>query len=186
MKRFGLLSAFIVGCALSAAQAQAAEPDVSNTGKGIAGGALLGAEVVTATEAFIGVKPNWWYAVGAGAGASAGGVGGYFLESRLSEKTTMIGLTAGMLLVIPTTVLVLKAAAEKLPPPPDEDLELLATTSPRPAAPRVSSAVGVDERGVALSVPLPTVHDVYTPQERSMYGLSAATEWRFGLLDYTF
>jgi hypothetical protein len=43
--------------------------EASSTGKGIVGGALLGAEAVMLTEAAIGVKPRWAYLVGGGAGA---------------------------------------------------------------------------------------------------------------------
>lgn len=89
--------------------------EASSTGKGIAGGALLGAEAVMLTEAAIGVKPRWAYLVGGGAGAVAGGVGGYFLEQNLSAKTNMFLLSGGMVLAIPTVVAML-AATQYEPP----------------------------------------------------------------------
>lgn len=72
---------------------------VSPTGKGIAGCALLGAEVVTLIEAAAGARPHWAYAVGAGLGAVAGGVGGYFLEQAAEGDTTLTGLTVGTLVL---------------------------------------------------------------------------------------
>src|SRR5690606_2415625 len=89
--------------------------EASSTGKGIAGGALLGAEAVILTEAAIGVKPHWAYLVGGGAGAVAGGVGGYFLEENLSAKTNMFLLSAGMVLAIPTTIAMLVATQYEPP-----------------------------------------------------------------------
>jgi hypothetical protein len=101
--------------------------EVSASGKGIVGGALLGAEIVLATEAAFKVQPGWAYLVGGVGGAAAGGVGGYFIEQDASSKTTMLMLAGGMALVIPTTVAVLSATAYEPPanytqdrPPADE------------------------------------------------------------------
>ena len=83
---------------------------VSLTGKGIAGGALLGAEVVTMVESIAGVHPVWAYAVGAIVGAGGGGVGGYFVEQGSSDgKVPMYMLAGGLALVIPAVVLTLDA-----------------------------------------------------------------------------
>lgn len=102
-------------------------PEVSTTGKGTVGGALLGAEVVLVTEAAFKVQPTWAYIVGGIGGAAAGGVGGYFLEQSASPRTTMFMLAGGMALAIPTTVAVLSATAYEPPasyvqdkPPADE------------------------------------------------------------------
>ena len=96
----------------TAAQAQ----EITATGKGIVGGTLLGAEVVTLTEAAIGVEPAWAYAVGGLGGGALGGVGGYFLEqSDSTGRPSMYLLAAGMTLVIPTTVAVLSATAYEPP-----------------------------------------------------------------------
>lgn len=89
--------------------------EVSTTGKGITGGALLGAEAVMLTEAAIGVKPGWAYAVGGLAGGVGGGVAGYFIEDSASAKVNMYLLVAGMALAIPTTVVVLDATAYEPP-----------------------------------------------------------------------
>ena len=58
--------------------------EVATTGKGIVGGALLGAELVLVTEAAFKVQPGWAYLVGGVGGAAAGGVGGYFIEQEAS------------------------------------------------------------------------------------------------------
>ncbi|MGH7440627.1 MAG: hypothetical protein ACRENE_33465, partial [Polyangiaceae bacterium] len=84
--------------------------NVSPTGKGIAGGALVGAEVVTIVESIAGVRPGWAYAVGAIVGAGGGGVGGYFVEQGSSDgKVPMYMLAGGLALVIPAVVLTLNA-----------------------------------------------------------------------------
>jgi hypothetical protein len=91
------------------------------TGKGITGGALLGAEVVLLTEAAFKVKPTWAYIVGGLAGGVAGGVGGYFVEREDANKTSMYLLAGGMALIIPTTVAVLSAKAYEPPADYTED-----------------------------------------------------------------
>src|SRR5688572_11252097 len=91
------------------------------TGKGITGGALLGAEVVLLTEAAFKVKPTWAYLVGGLAGGVAGGIGGYFVEREDSNKTSMYLLAGGMALIIPTTVAVLSAKAYEPPADYTED-----------------------------------------------------------------
>src|SRR3974390_480039 len=73
-----------VATALIAPERHARADDVSPTGKGIAGGVLLGAEVVTITESLVGVRAGWAYGVGALVGAAGGGVGGYFVEKGSS------------------------------------------------------------------------------------------------------
>jgi hypothetical protein len=94
------------------------EEEASPTGKGIVGGALLGAEAVMLVEAALDVRPAWAYVVGGLAGGVAGGVGGFFYEdSTDSARGPMFLLAGGMALVIPTTVAVLATTAYR--PPPD-------------------------------------------------------------------
>ena len=100
---------------LSLASLSAHAEEVSTTGKGIVGGALLGAEIVLTTEAAFKAKPAWAYLVGGVAGAAAGGVGGYFIEQEASSKVTMLMLAGGMAFIIPTTVFVLSATAYEPP-----------------------------------------------------------------------
>jgi hypothetical protein len=84
--------------------------NVSPNGKGIAGGALLGAEVVTMVEALVGVRSGWAYVIGAVLGAGGGGAGGYAIEKGSSDgKAPTYMLAGGLALVIPAIVLVLNA-----------------------------------------------------------------------------
>jgi len=104
------------------------DEEASPTGKGIVGGALLGAEVIMLIEAAADVQPAWAYVVGGLAGAAAGGVGGYFVEQDDNARLSMFLLAGGMALAIPTTVAVLSTTAYRPPadyvqdqaPPPDE------------------------------------------------------------------
>ena len=88
--------------------------EVSPDGKGIIGGALLGAEVITLPMALFQVKSGALYALGAGAGAVGGGVGGYFIERASFSndgRVPVYMLAGGLALIIPTTVLILNATA---------------------------------------------------------------------------
>lgn len=103
--------------------------EASPKGKGIVGGALLGAELVMVTEAAFKVKPTWAYIVGGVAGGAAGGVGGYFVEKESSARAPMLMLAGGLAFAIPTVVAVLSATAYEPPaeylqdaPPADEPL----------------------------------------------------------------
>jgi len=89
--------------------------EASPTGKGIVGGALLGAELVMATEAAFKVKPTWAYVVGGLAGGAAGGVGGYFVEDQGDARGPMLMLAGGLAFAIPTVVAVLSATAYEPP-----------------------------------------------------------------------
>ncbi|HET7544676.1 MAG TPA: hypothetical protein VFK05_32630 [Polyangiaceae bacterium] len=123
---------------LSLASLRAHADEVSPTGKGIVGGALLGSEIVLATEAAFKVKPAWAYLVGGVGGAAAGGVGGYFIEQNASGKTTMLMLAGGMAFIIPTTVLVLSATAYE--PPASYTQDRAPTEEPVAEPPRPSAA----------------------------------------------
>ena len=129
--------------------------EVATTGKGIVGGALLGAELVLVTEAAFKVQPGWAYLVGGVGGAAAGGVGGYFIEQEASSKATMLMLAGGMALVIPTTVAVLSATAYEPPAsytqdhaPTDEPVaeppQPSTTPAPVPSPPATTSPAGTE------------------------------------------
>ncbi len=105
---FVIAAAALVGTTGLTRSARADE--VSSTGKGIAGGALLGAEAVTIVESLADVRPGWAYAVGALVGAGGGGVGGYFVEQGSSDgRAPSYMLAGGLALVIPALVLTLNA-----------------------------------------------------------------------------
>lgn len=120
------LSTLLGATALTAFVPTAQADEVSPTGKGIVGGALLGSEVVTITESLFGVHPGWAYALGGGLGAVGGGIGGFFVEQASSNgEAPVYMLAGGMALIIPALVLSLNAtryrpsesATEDKPPP---------------------------------------------------------------------
>lgn len=132
-----LLGVLLTAAALLVpAQACAQDSDASPTGKGITGGALLGAEAVMLTEAALDVKSGWAYAIGGLAGAVGGGVGGYFVEDS-STKVSFYMLAGGMALIIPTTVAVLATTAYEPPADYTEDrgpVDEPVADPPQPAA----------------------------------------------------
>jgi hypothetical protein len=133
-----LATAFVLGAGLFVGSSRDARADnVSPTGKGIAGGALLGGEVVTITEAIVGVRAGWAYIVGGLAGAAAGGVGGYFVEQSTSNgQVPMYMLAGGLALVIPAVVLSLDATRYR----PEEGATEDRTPAGPPAEPGVPGA----------------------------------------------
>jgi hypothetical protein len=186
----------------------AAQSEASSAGKGITGGALLGAEAVMITEAALGIQSGWAYLVGGLSGAVGGGVGGYFLETS-SAKTNMYVLAAGLALVIPTTVAVLNATAYEPkveytedrgpldqpadePPRPSEDAwapESRRATSPhtaRHAALRTHGLISAVGPLVTLSVPAISIAPVFDPVERATFGVGAETELRVSVVDVRF
>lgn len=167
-----------VASILCAAQLLAYAPaahaeEVSATGKGIAGGALLGAEAVVITESLIGVKPTWAYLVGGGVGAVAGGVGGYFVEQSSSDgRIPVYMLAGGLALIIPGVVLTLNAtryvpaesaSEDRAPtnaPPPDPGKvggSSVGTEAPKPATPPATApATPAPAPAPAAPPPAPT------------------------------
>jgi hypothetical protein len=120
------------------ASADIGKDEASGTAKGTVGGGLLGAELVLAIEAAVGVQNPWLYVVGGVVGAGGGAVGGYFIEQDASPRVSMLLLAGGLTLAIPTTVAVLSATAYEPSadyledkPPPDEPI----ADPPQPASP---------------------------------------------------
>jgi hypothetical protein len=108
--RPALLAVALFGTAFVAPARDARADDVSPTGKGIVGGGLLGAEVVTITESLVGVRSGWAYLIGGVLGACGGAVGGYFVEQNSPNgQAPMYMLAGGLALVIPAIVLTLDA-----------------------------------------------------------------------------
>lgn len=201
---FSVAPAFAVG-----------DDEAGATGKGIAGGALLGAELVLAVEAAADVEPTWWYYVGGAAGAIAGGVGGYFVEQEAHPRVSMLMLAGGLVLAIPTTVAVLSAAAYEPPadylqdrPPSDEPVadppqpEVVPPAEPaassrrerkkRPARSELRFALtppallDIAPNRIALAIPAVEVRDLFTPAERFVFGVKQGTEVRVPVLAVTF
>jgi hypothetical protein len=112
--------------------------ETSPTGKGIVGGALLGAEAVLLVEAAFDVEPTWAYIVGGVAGGIGGGIGGYFVEQDGDARIPMLMLAGGMALAIPTTVAVLSATAYE--PPADYVQDRAPADEPVAEPPRPESS----------------------------------------------
>jgi len=218
-RRFCAGSVLVGGIALThsamAANTAPASPTAA-TGKGVVGGALLGAEAVMLTEAAADVKQGWAYGLGGGLGAVAGGVGGYFAEHGGDAKLSMYLLVGGMALAIPTTVAVLSATAyepvnytEDKPPAADEPVAEppqpgSAPLAPPPAgaptsrapshrAPKAAAVakappalIGVGEGQITLSVPAVEVRQAYTRTEVAMYGVKQHTEVAVPMLNVVF
>jgi len=202
------LAAFVAAVALP--RSARADDEASPTGKGIVGGALLGAELVLVVEAAADVQPTWAYVVGGLAGAAGGGVGGYFIEQEGDAKLSLLMLAGGMALAIPTTVAVLSATAYEPPleyvqdsPPADEPV----ADPPRPVGasptsrttaqrhvrtrsvaktPLPPALIGVDPARVTLSVPAVEFRDLYSRAEVASFGLTQATEVRIPVLNVLF
>jgi len=216
MLSFRSVTAFTILATLTfAGQASATGVEhASEKGKGIVGGALLGAEAVMLTEAAIGVKPRWAYAVGGGAGAIAGGVGGYFMEQNFSAKTNMFLLSAGMVLAIPTVIAMLAATQYEPPanyvqdqapsdepvadPPQGASREQAPKQQRRVAVHRTSpvqaslyyqlppALVGLNEGDFQLSVPALALGQVYTPRQMSEFGVKQQTELSMPVFNWVF
>src|SRR3954470_1313702 len=92
-----------------------ADGEVSPTGKGIVGGALLGGEVVDITMGIIGVQSGWPYFVMGGLGAVGGGIAGHFVEQTSTAEPSVYLLAGGMALFIPALVVSLNATSYKPP-----------------------------------------------------------------------
>lgn len=101
--------------AISSAQQSVQDSSFGNDrveakGVGIAGGAIVGGELVVAIEGMIGVKPLWPYLTFPFLGAAGGGVGGYYLE-KASPEGAVAMLIGGLALLIPTALLAAKGRA---------------------------------------------------------------------------
>src|SRR5689334_18162070 len=89
-----------LAAAVVAVPREAQADEVTPTAKGIVGTALLGGEVVVFAEAIFGVRSPAAYLIGAGAGAVAGGVGGYFIEQAVDDGRIPAYLLAGGLALL--------------------------------------------------------------------------------------
>lgn len=204
----GFLAALVLGPVRSACA-----DDVSPKGKGIAGGALLGAESVTIVASLAGLRAPWIYGVGAAAGAIGGGVGGYFVEHSSADGTVPTYMLAGGLaLVIPALVLYLNgtryqpeegATDDRAPsgPPaepgvpgvgvttaPTSSAPAPTTPPPAPSPASVPPLSLFDVKGGAprMGVPVPELHRTLTVSEERLYGTHAAGELRVPVLHVAF
>jgi len=143
--------------------------EVSTTGKGAVGGALLGAEVVLDVEAAFKVQPTWAYVVGGVAGGIGGGVGGYFIERSASPRTTMFMLAGGMALAIPTTVAVLSATAYEPPESFTQDKAPIDEPVAEPPQPGTAPAPATTPAGTEVTPPTAPAAPTPTPSTGSLH-----------------
>ncbi len=109
-------AAALVALASADASAQTAGDPVSGDGKGIVGGALLGAEVVTITMGIIGVEEAWPYFVFGGVGAVGGALAGFGVESAdPPAEAPLFMLAGGLTLIVPALVISLNATSADAP-----------------------------------------------------------------------
>jgi hypothetical protein len=141
------IGAFI---ALHALSASADEP--VPTGQGIAGGALVAAEITVLTEALLGVEPTWAYLLGGTVSAAAGGYAGYVAEQQADPDVSMWLLGGGLAFLIPTVIWVGNARETKRP----VDKGVPRTSVFPPGAGRYGTAHGAPplERRSVIHVPL--------------------------------
>lgn len=183
------LSAAVLAATLLGPSAIAHAEDVSPKGKGITGGALLGAELVMGVEAAFGVQPAWAYLLGGALGAGAGGYGGYLVEQNASPKVSLYMLAGGMALVIPTTVAVLQATSFKPPAEYREDNPSVlfpAAEPPRATLPKPTGLVDLEEGAVRMTVPAIEVRPTFTLAEMHQFGLTQRDQLHVPVLSGTF
>jgi hypothetical protein len=203
------LAAVLCGVtAITVTAGDARADEISPTGKGIVGGGLLGAEVVTIVEGVAGVRPGWAYWVGAIVGAGGGAVGGWAVEQAVNGDGTvpMAMLAGGLALIIPAIVVSLDAtrfrpdegATEDHPPamgptadPGAAGGSVVGTPPPAPppsSAPATApqSLLDVNTGDLRVGVPVPNVRSVFSLTEQRQYGLRAETEVRMPVLHVTF
>jgi hypothetical protein len=194
------LLAAAVSAAPSRALAQEADP-VDPTGKGIAGGILVGAEIVMIPIAIAGVEEWWPYVVFGLVGAAGGAVGGCALEgvngacgsfvsADIPAEGALYLLAGGMALVIPTLVAVLNATAydpESEIDKGDKDKDDKGEESPEAEEIEVEgkrglppAVIGVDatrrHTRVRPGIPAVEIRQAYSPQEIAIWGVEQRTE----------
>ncbi len=213
------LAALVCGAACGAAcltvSGDARADNVSPTGKGIVGGALLGGEAVTIVESLAGVRPGWAYWVGAIVGAGGGAVGGWAIEqaSFSNDGAVPMALLAGGLgLVIPAIVLSLDATRfrpeegateDHMPvgpaaepgsvggsvvgsPPPSTQPTPPVSPPPPSGSPPPQSLLDMHKGEFRVGVPVPDVRPVFSMVDQRQYGMHAQTELRMPVLRVTF
>jgi hypothetical protein len=198
-----------------ASSSDARADEVASTPKGTVGGALLGAEVVTMTEAIFGARPAWAYVVGAIVGAGGGGAAGFAVDQSSTDgKVPMYMLAGGLALIIPSIVLTLNATRympeegateDNVPigPPAEPGVPGAGVggtvappaapppgpTPPPPASPPATgprSLLDVGDGAVRVGLPVPDVRPVFSVAEQRQYGMRCGAEWRMPVLRLTF
>jgi hypothetical protein len=169
-----------VCASLAWTQPAIAEP-VSATGKGVVGGALLGAEATLITESVLRVKPRWAYALGGALGAALGGTLGYYVEKSGDARWSMVLLTAGTAMVIPTAAITLNATVYRDPNEPAVDRGTGSSGALLSVRDETTNGVAAD-----WSVPAVALAPVYSKEELANYGLRQRASVRMPLFSMMF
>ncbi|MGZ3455326.1 MAG: hypothetical protein ACXVEF_37325 [Polyangiales bacterium] len=151
----------------TSSDANADSAEVSGTGKGIAGGALLGAEIGFLSLAAAGSKNSTLYYTIPPALAVGGGVAGYFIEKNADAHVPVYMLAAGMAFIIPTIVITLSATHYS--PVSEDGTPVDATPATAPAAPAASggASIGVGGGTTTTTPPAPAKRKPETTSLRS-------------------
>ena len=173
--------AVAVLAASTGAQAQERqEGRASPTGKGIVGGALLGAEIAVLATAALEAESDWAYWTALLVGAGAGGLGGFFVEESLNTRVSFYLLAGGMGLVIPASIVFIDSTVYRAPPEVVRD-QALRSLPPLVASKRrgqwsTATVVSINEQTTSLGVPAVAVTPIYTPQEQQELGVQSGTQ----------
>ncbi|HEX2880142.1 MAG TPA: hypothetical protein VHO25_11490 [Polyangiaceae bacterium] len=159
-----------------------AEP-VSATGKGVVGGALLGAEATLITESVLRVRPRWAYALGGALGAALGGTLGYYVEKSGDARWSMVLLTAGTAMVIPTAAITLNATVYREPSEPTMDRTSAGSSG---ALLSVRDEQATNRVTTDWSLPAVALAPVYSKEELANYGLRQSASVRMPLFNMVF
>ena len=179
-----------------------ATTEVSPTGKGIAGGALLGGELGFLTLAAFGARQSWMYYTIPTALAIGGGVGGYFVEKGSSPTIPMYMLAGGMALLIPTIVATLSATSysasseDSTPSDATPKAEVKAEggkKEPGGAAPKhkavplaLVNLSSADSLSFRAGVPLVHLRTAFSSDEVAVYGQKQRLEVHAPVVSLTF
>jgi hypothetical protein len=148
------LAAIAAGTVLVGSPKVAHAEEVSPDGKGIVGGALLGAEVVVFIEAIAGVRSGTAYLLGAGGGAVAGGVGGYFIEQAVDDgRVPAYMLAGGLALIIPALVVTLDQTRYLPSEGAREDRPVTNLPPSDPGKPGGAAVIGAEPKAPAPATP---------------------------------
>jgi hypothetical protein len=150
LRRLGVIIAVVCGVVFSTSPSHSfaqsnrdEQPEsIDADPKGKVGLGLLGAELGVAIPAIIGMDAWWAYVVFPVVGAAGGAIAGHFLvDEKDKAELSVVLLTAGMTLVIPTLVLAAAATAYD----PEEELSDQASLG--------SGAVRLDSGALTLAPP---------------------------------
>jgi hypothetical protein len=170
--------------------------EVSKSGKGVIGCALLGSELVVIGEAIAGVNQSWLYWTGAGVGLVGGAIGGYYLEPHMTPQTAVLSLMGGMALSIPALIVALDASRRHWPDAEPREPDPEPSNPPDPGARRElvllpfhensSALLRWSSTGIAVQVPDVYLTDTFTTRDRWAFVLPAATSYQVPLLQALF